>query len=374
MELSYWESNTWLKQIDYCIAGSGITGLSCALALREAHPEARILILEKGVFPQGASTRNAGFACFGSLTEILSDLQTHTEAELIELVSDRWKGIGLLRQRLGDAAIGYHNWGGYEIFPEKDKALFESALDQMERINALLHPVFGTPVFRLAEQTFGFRGVLPKLIMNPLEGQIDTGRMMDALLQKARTPAASIQILTGVRITGYEDLGDRVHIQTDQFELRSRKLLLATNGFARQLGDLPVQPARAQVFITAPVQGLPVKGTFHMDAGYYYFRNVGQRLLLGGGRNLDPEGETTAEFGQTRPIQGELERLLREVILPGTAVGIEQRWSGIMGVGPRKKPLLKKLSENVACGVRLGGMGVAIGSHTGAALARLGAQ
>ena len=35
------------------------------------------------------------------------------------------------------------------------------------------------------------------------------------------------------------------------------------------------------------------------------------------------------------------------------------RWAGIMGVGKTKKPIVKKLSENVSCGVRMGGMGVA---------------
>ena len=50
---------------------------------------------------------------------------------------------------------------------------------------------------------------------------------------------------------------------------------------------------------------------------------------------------------------------------------IEHRWSGIMGVGQQKKPIVKQLSNNVYCGVRLGGMGVAIGSLIGKELADL---
>jgi hypothetical protein len=38
--------------------------------------------------------------------------------------------------------------------------------------------------------------------------------------------------------------------------------------------------------------------------------------LLGGGRNLDFETETTTEFAQTEIIQNRLEQLLKEVILP----------------------------------------------------------
>jgi hypothetical protein len=42
-----------------------------------------------------------------------------------------------------------------------------------------------------------------------------------------------------------------------------------------------------------------------------------------------------------------------------------------MGVGSQKKPIVKQLSENSYCGIRLGGMGVALGSLVGKELADL---
>jgi len=42
-----------------------------------------------------------------------------------------------------------------------------------------------------------------------------------------------------------------------------------------------------------------------------------------------------------------------------------------MGVGEQKKTIVKQISNNVYCGVRLGGMGVAIGSLIGEELANL---
>ncbi len=215
---------------------------------------------------------------------------------------------------------------------------------------------------------------LPKLILHPFEGQIDTGQMMKALLEKAQQGPNPIAILNGVSLQGFEDLGNRVLLQTDRFEFYARKVLLATNGFSGTLGEMEVAPARAQVLVTEPLEQLPIRGTFHMDEGYYYFRNVGDRILLGGGRNLDIEGETTTSFGQTLQIQESLERLLREVILPGQSPKIAHRWSGIMGVGAQKRPVIRRISENVACGVRLGGMGVAIGSHVGRQLASMGSR
>ena len=369
MNLSYWEIRSWLSDLDFCIVGSGITGLSCALELQRLHPGARILLLERGTFPQGASTKNAGFACFGSLTEILEDLKSHSEEEVQELVARRVSGISLLRRRLGDKALDFRQYGGYEIFLEEERELQQKALDELDRVNRLLEPVFGRPPFELRKNEFGLARTLPGLVCNPLEGQIDTGQAMQALLDRVRENP--IQILNGVRFLGYEDQGSEVWIRTEQFECRARRLLLATNGFAGTQTGLEVLPARAQVLVTTPVKGLSIRGSFHLEAGYYYFRNVGDRVLLGGGRNLDKAGETTEDFGQTPQIQERLEQLLQEVILPGADFQIEHRWSGIMGVGPQKKPLLQRLSPNVSCGVRLGGMGVAIGSHVGAELAQL---
>ena len=78
--------------------------------------------------------------------------------------------------------------------------------------------------------------------------------------------------------------------------------------------EINLQPARAQVLITKPIQNLPIKGTFHLDRGYYYFRNIHDRILLGGGRNLDFEGETTTQLETTEVIQKELHRILLVVV------------------------------------------------------------
>ena len=132
-----------------------------------------------------------------------------------------------------------------------------------------------------------------------------------------------------------------------------------------------MQPARAQVLITKPIPNLDIKGTFHLDEGYYYFRNINHRVLLGGGRNLDFEGETTTSHDTTELIQNRLEELLKNVILPQTHFEIDHRWSGTMGIGANKQPIVAQLSSHVYCGVRMGGMGVAIGSIIGQELADL---
>ncbi|XMO87993.1 FAD-dependent oxidoreductase [Algibacter sp. AS12] len=369
MNLSYWEIKSWLSNIEFCIVGSGIVGLNCALQLKAKFQKAKILILEKGTLPQGASTKNAGFACFGSLSEILDDLKTHSKAEVLQLIQKRVKGLNVLRQTLGDQQINFKQLGGYELFLNSNQTLFQDCISKREAINTWLKPLFKTDVFSIKDNSFNFKNINSHYVFNKFEGQIDTGKMMEALLEKVYFKG--IKILNNVQVEQFLEVANSVKIKTNQFEFSASKVLIATNGFASQLITEHVKPARAQVLITKPINNLKLKGTFHLDKGYYYFRNIDNRVLLGGGRNLDFKTEETTEFKQTTLIQNHLEALLKTTILPKTAFEIEYRWSGIMGVGNQKKAVVKQLSTNVFCGVRLGGMGVAIGSLIGKELAEL---
>jgi glycine/D-amino acid oxidase-like deaminating enzyme len=369
MQLSYWEIKNWFTNVDFTIVGSGIVGLHCALQLRERFPESKILILEKGILPQGASTKNAGFACFGSLSEIIDDLKSHSEEEVIQLVKKRWNGLQLLRKRLGDATIDFNPYGGYELFLKDDDATYTECLQKLPFLNEMLKPLFRSDVFSKEIDRFAFENIKEYSIFNPFEAQIDTGNMMQALLKEAISKG--ILILNQMELTSYSDTNNSVELVVKDYTFQTKKLLFATNGFAGSITNNAVKPARAQVLITEPIPNLDIKGTFHLDKGYYYFRNFEDRILLGGGRNLDFEGETTTDLSQTEKIQNKLEDLLKNVILPNQEFKIAHRWSGIMGIGSHKNPIVTQLSENVYCGVRLGGMGVAIGSLIGTELADL---
>lgn len=369
MQLSYWEIKNWFTNVDFTIVGSGIVGLHTALALRQRFPKAKIVLLEKGVLPQGASTKNAGFACFGSISEIIDDLKTHTEEEVIQLIQKRYAGLQLLRKNLGDAALDFKSYGGYELFLKEDDPFHQECMRQIPFINEVLQPFFKSAVFEKRAAPFYFKGIFENVIFNPFEAQIDTGNMMQALLKKAHHH--DILIVNNQMVTGFYECPDSVEVETNGCTFKTNKVLFTTNGFASQLTHNQVQPARAQVLITKPIPNLHIKGTFHLDRGYYYFRNFNNRILLGGGRNLDFEAETTTSHDTTDQIQDRLEWLLKTVILPATPFEIEHRWSGTMGVGAQKCPMVTQLSNHVYCGVRLGGMGVAIGSLVGQELADL---
>jgi glycine/D-amino acid oxidase-like deaminating enzyme len=369
MNISYWEKQEWFTDVDFTIVGSGIVGLNAAIALRKKYPKAKIVVLERGVLPHGASTKNAGFACFGSISEVLSDLKTHSEDEVLQLIEKRCKGLELLRYNLGDQTIDYQQHGSFELFSNSN-SLFNTCADQLEAVNKMLQPIFKEDVFRVSENKFSFKNVKDNYIINQFEGQIDTGKMMVALLKLAQSKG--IKILNNTKVHSYSEHPDAVEVLLEgNFSFNTNKLLIATNGFAKHLLNEEVKPARAQVLITKPIANLHIKGTFHFDEGYYYFRNIHNRILFGGGRNLDFEGEETTVMQTSHLIQEQLVSHLKNIILPDTPFEIDHRWTGVMGVGSQKKAIVKQLSTNVYCGVRLGGMGVAIGSLIGEELAEL---
>ncbi len=367
-KLSFWERSIYTDGIDFTIVGAGIVGMSTALHLRKAHPKAKILLIERGYLPTGASTKNAGFACFGSPTELKDDLNKMNEHAVWETVAMRLQGIEELFALVNPSRIDFETSGSWDIIREDDTELTPDFLDYL---NEQLYQISGEKKVysedQLKMKESGFNGVKTSYY-NRLEGSIHTGKLITELHRSC--VMEGIHFLFGVNVLSFDSQISRVDVETSMGVLSTTNLLICTNAFAKEyLTD--IQAARAQVLVTKPIPNLHIRGTFHFDAGYYYFRNIENRILFGGARNLDFSGETTTEFETTKLIQDQLSKELSQFILPNTPFDIDYSWSGIMGIGSEKKPIIKKTNKNIAFGVRMGGMGVAIGASVGKQLSNL---
>jgi gamma-glutamylputrescine oxidase len=359
---SYWELKHYFRQFDLIVIGSGIVGLSTAISFKQKNKKASVLVLERGILPDGASTKNAGFACFGSASELMDDLKNTPEENVWNTVKMRWDGLALLRKRLGDRNMDFKALGGYELFD--DQGLFNQCLDATHALNKKMQQVLGLKNCYAETQNAHPFKTIKGALFNQYEGQIDTAKMMNSLIFMAHR--LGIEILNNIAVTAINDMEQCVELSSNAGIFKASTVVVATNGFAAELlGIKDVMPARAQVLITKPIRGLKIEGTFHYQQGYYYFRNIDKRILFGGGRNLDFDAETTTIAGLNPKIQQELDRLLKEMILPGIRYEVESRWTGIMGVGKEKSPIIKPVSPNVLAAVRMGGMGIAIGSWVG---------
>ncbi len=374
MNLSYWEKSSFLADADYVIVGAGIVGLFAAITLKKEQPLARVVLLERSFLPSGASTKNAGFACFGSISELIEQEQTCSKSEFLSVIQQRWQGLNLLISTLGAEQIAFEPCGGYELFTPEESELYQACIDKLNYYNDLLKEHIGAtaPIFSIADQRikeFGFKGI-EHLIFNAYEGKIDAGKMMQALIAKARN--LGVDIFFGAEVLAYQTQNNQVNISGANFEINAKKILIATNAFAKQLlPNLSIVPGRGQVLITKPIQNIKFNSTFHYQKGYFYFRNIDNRILIGGGRNLFFEQEESTEMHNTENILASLKVLLFDKICPNQPIEIDYAWSGIMAFGEQLQPIIEKFSEGVYVAVRCNGMGIAMGSKTGESLARL---
>lgn len=369
--LSFWEKNSFTKY-DYVIIGAGILGLSTACELKKQFPGREILVLERGIFPTGASTKNAGFLCFGSLTEILADIKIKGEQNAVKLVENRWKGINLLKQRIPENKMGYVCYGGYELINEKHS----DAIDKIEYVNDLLKDVLPNHAFELKNSKvdeFGFnKDFVKSIIYSSFEAQIDTGELMRWLLKY--TQSIGINVIHGCEAKEVTEGSVKVFNDSmnETVEFESGCTIVCANAFTQKLlPEFSVTPGRGQVIITKPVNGLKFKGIFHIDEGYYYFRNYGNRVIFGGGRNIDFKNEETLEFATSDTVINDLKHKMDNVILPGVKYEIEHTWAGVMGFTEDRLPDVESIDDNVYAAVCCNGMGIALSSFIAKELVNL---
>ena len=360
--ISIWEQETFYRKRDIIIIGSGFSGLWAAISIKESYPDKSVLIIERSNIPLGASTRNAGFACFGSLTEIIADSKKMGWEKTLDLVKMRFDGLQKIRKYFKSNEIDFELNGGYEILNS------DEPLSSIEEVNNRLKSITGLDkTYSLNQEKikeFGL-GRSQFLIENSCEGSLHSGKLLQKLLEKCHE--LKVEFLFGTEVKNTEERSDEVEVYlSEDISVKTEKLIYCTNAFSSKfLKHENIIPARGQILLTEPIENLKLSGTFHYDEGFYYFRNLGNRILLGGGRNQDFKTEETTAFETTEYLQQHLERFLKEVVLPDQDFKIALRWSGIMAMGDEKTPIVKQLSEKQFCAVRLSGMGVALAPKIG---------
>lgn len=366
--VSIWEKETFYKPVDVLIAGSGLMGLWTAYELKKRNPSRTVHIIDKGSIPTGASTRNAGFACFGSATELIYDKEHTNKDAMLQVVANRYKGIHKTRTILGNDNIGFEPCGGYEAI-NTDYKYFTSLPDCIAVLNDDLKGITGSSAtFNInneALQTLGLTH-FDSLVYSPLEGALHSGKLVTALT--ALVQQMGVNIHMNCELLHWEQAATYIKVNTGNGIRQCEQLVIATNGFTQNLlPQLPVKPGRGQIVLTKPIPGLRLHGTFHYDEGFYYWRHLGNRVLLGGGRNLAFEQEQTNEMATTALIQNHLTGFLLKHILQGYNIHnpediIDYRWAGIMAFTDNKLPRVTKVDENVWTAIACNGMGVALSS------------
>src|SRR5690606_40985722 len=105
MSWSIWEREMIRPEADVLVVGGGITGMAAAVFLRRLDPSLDVLAVDRALGGSGASTRNAGLACMGSLCELLADEAVMGRAAAVFLYRRRWEGLDRKSTRLNSSHV-----------------------------------------------------------------------------------------------------------------------------------------------------------------------------------------------------------------------------------------------------------------------------
>lgn len=129
MNMSYWERQSFLETFDVIVVGGGIAGLSTAIELKNKNLELEIAVLERSWLSDGASSKNAGFACFGSISEFVDDMKDMSFDDVVNLGVRRFRGIEKLVENYSEDVLKLDWNGGHELFLKRIKKVLFSVVN-----------------------------------------------------------------------------------------------------------------------------------------------------------------------------------------------------------------------------------------------------
>ena len=173
-------------------------------------------------------------------------------------------------------------------------------------------------------------------IFHPGDGALDQGAWIRRLAALAHEAGA--EIAEDTRATAL----DGARVETEHGVVTADVVLVATDGYTDGLVpelDAAVSSVRGQVVATEPVAPGVIPCPLYGRWGYDYVQQLPDgRVVAGGRRDLDLDGETGLEEATNDLIQGGLEALLAELL--GATPPITHRWAGIMGFTEDFLPLV----------------------------------
>jgi gamma-glutamylputrescine oxidase len=313
-------------EIEACVIGAGVAGMSCALTL--ARHGIETLVLERSTVAAGASGRNGGFLLAGPAAFYPDARERYgrerarriyaatleTQAEMYELAGELGAGesmrrVGLLRASASE----------------------EEAEHVRRHAEALREDGFPAELVE--------RDALPSVVaryalngcLTDHDGALHPARWIRALARGAE--AAGARIHEGSAVDGPVPAPGEGELRTDAGAVAARHVVVASDGALPAL--VPeyasrVRARRLHMTATAPLSERVTDRLVYSRWGYEYFQQRPDgRLLIGGFSDLDGDDSYTDSDSGSRRIWERIERLIGEGL--GLDAEITHRWAGVVG-------------------------------------------
>lgn len=318
---------------DLIVVGGGIAGVGLARDLARAG--ARVLLVEGRRLGEGASGRNAGFVlaegaqCYAAVAR-----------EQGRATADALREAGLATRAVIEAVAGRQEIGWQRTGSLRLAASAAEAAD-LRACARLLGLRWHAPG---AEPGAGLPGTRRGGLVDPGDGVVDPLALLAALAQEAR--AAGAVFREEAPVTEVARHGNRWRVRAAGAAFEAPRVVLAASVATGDLlpaaaGGALLEPHRAQMLAArvepAPTFPLPV----YARDGHDYLRVLADgTLLLGGCRDVDPEGERTRSEIPAGAVQAALDDLLLRWTPDASRRTVLLRWAGTMAFTPDGLPLV----------------------------------
>jgi gamma-glutamylputrescine oxidase len=322
-------------EVEACVIGAGVAGLSCARRL--ARHGIETMVLERDTAAGGASGRNGGFLIAG-LAPFHNDAIDLWGREYARRVYARTleaqEEIYALAAELG-VGDSVRRVGSLRVSVSEDEA------EHVRRHAAALRgDGFPAELLERDELPEALRRSAFNACLTDHDGALHPARWIRALA--ADTEGMGVRICERTEARAPVSAPWEGPVLAADGSVRARHVIVAADGALPALVpsyDGRVRARRLHMVATAPVEERITDCLVYARWGYEYFQQRPDgRILAGGFGDVDgPASYTDRDEGDPR-IWDRIERYLRDDL--GVAAEATHRWIGTVGYGDERRPLV----------------------------------
>ncbi len=384
---SYWEDtyseNLNLEKLtkdinsEVVVIGGGYTGLLCAINLIENH-NLGVILVEAGKIGWGASSRNAGFNCLPPSKMSFTKMQSiYGKEETKKFFKNSVEGSNYTKDIIKEYNIDCDVTGDNNFVVAHHKSKFEQIKEQAE----IYKSEFGieTKIYSKEEfneighggtEQYGAFSYKPGFAINPLK--FVNGITNYALSKK-------LKIFEHTKVDKIEKENGSYILRTMEGSIRSKKIVVATNGFYQE-GLIPqmdgrILPVISNIIVTRKLNKDELNShnfkTFSPIANtknllYYYRKLPDNRILFGTRGDLIGSDQSNLEMSK------KMEKFLKNIFPQWFNVTIDYNWRGLIALSQKLTPSIGKIdNEEIYYGFGYNGVGVSAAPWTGKQLSKL---